>query len=76
MEKNLLMNKTKSGEYSKSKNKEGLDVSYEEKDGIITYTIGNNSEDYSVEPCGGPHAQNTSELGQFKIKKKNQYQRA
>ncbi|MEK7590006.1 MAG: alanine--tRNA ligase-related protein [Patescibacteria group bacterium] len=49
--------------------KEGLDVSYEEKDGIITYTIGNNSEDYSVEPCGGPHAQNTSELGQFKIKK-------
>ncbi len=32
---------------------------------VKTYTIG----EYSMEMCGGPHAQNTSELGCFKIVK-------
>lgn len=32
---------------------------------VKVYTIG----DFSKEICGGPHANNTSELGQFKIKK-------
>jgi len=32
---------------------------------VKVYTIG----DYSCEICGGPHAANTSELGQFKIQK-------
>ncbi|MBL7045264.1 MAG: alanine--tRNA ligase [Parcubacteria group bacterium] len=45
--------------------KEGLNVTNEEKEGVITYSIG----DYSIEPCGGPHIKNTSELGHFKIKK-------
>lgn len=38
---------------------------FEEKYGekVKVYTIG----DFSKEICGGPHAQNTSELGQFKI---------
>tara|TARA_B100002003_G_scaffold10155_2_gene8765 strand:+ start:15108 stop:16778 length:1671 start_codon:yes stop_codon:yes gene_type:complete len=49
--------------------KEGLVVTSEETDGRIIYTIGNKEEKYSVEPCGGPHVKNTSELGEFKIKK-------
>ena len=36
---------------------------YEEK--VKVYTIG----DFSKEVCGGPHVENTSELGKFKIKK-------
>lgn len=36
---------------------------YEEK--VKVYSIG----DYSMEVCGGPHVDNTSELGKFKIKK-------
>ena len=32
---------------------------------VKVYTIG----DFSKEICGGPHAQNTAELGSFKIKK-------
>ena len=32
---------------------------------VKTYTIG----EYSMAMCGGPHAQNTSELGCFKIVK-------
>ena len=36
---------------------------YEEK--VKVYSIG----DYSMEVCGGPHVENTSELGKFKIKK-------
>jgi alanyl-tRNA synthetase len=45
--------------------KEGLDVTNKETNGKITYKIG----DYSVELCGGPHVENTSKLGYFKIKK-------
>jgi alanyl-tRNA synthetase len=52
-----------------AKIKEGLDVSFEEVDGRITYTIGNKEEKYSEELCGGPHVENTSELGYFRIKK-------
>ena len=36
---------------------------YEEK--VKVYSIGN----FSMEVCGGPHVENTSELGKFKIKK-------
>ncbi len=36
---------------------------YEEK--VKVYTIG----DFSKEVCGGPHVENTSELGRFRIKK-------
>jgi len=40
-----------------------FDSKYEEK--VKVYTIGN----YSKEICGGPHVENTGELGVFKIKK-------
>ena len=36
---------------------------------VKVYTIGEGDDVFSVEICGGPHAQNTSELGKFKIKK-------
>ena len=36
---------------------------------VKVYTIGDPSAPYSREICGGPHAQNTSELGHFKILK-------
>jgi alanyl-tRNA synthetase len=32
---------------------------------VKVYTIG----DFSKEVCGGPHVQNTAELGRFRIKK-------
>jgi alanyl-tRNA synthetase len=34
-------------------------------DTVSVYTVG----DFSSEICGGPHVNNTSELGTFKIKK-------
>jgi alanyl-tRNA synthetase len=34
-------------------------------DDVKVYRIG----DFSLEVCGGPHVENTSELGTFKIKK-------
>lgn len=40
---------------------------YEDK--VSVYTIGNDKEVFSRELCGGPHVSNTSELGNFKIKK-------
>ena len=38
-------------------------------DNIKVYTIGEKDDMYSREICGGPHVENTSELGKFKIKK-------
>ena len=41
-------------------------------DVVKVYTMGDGSggeRPFSVEICGGPHANNTSELGRFKIKK-------
>lgn len=35
---------------------------------VTVYTIG----DVSKELCGGPHVNNTKELGKFKLRKKNQ----
>ena len=55
-------------------NAELLDCQYEQKgdeiehkygDKVFVYTVG----DKSVEICGGPHVENTKELGHFKIKK-------
>ncbi len=36
---------------------------------VKVYTIGENDDIFSKEICGGPHIKNTSELGEFKIKK-------
>ncbi len=36
---------------------------------VKVYTIGNSKDQVSVEICGGPHVENTSELSSFKIKK-------
>ncbi|MEX0917476.1 MAG: alanine--tRNA ligase [Candidatus Paceibacterota bacterium] len=38
-------------------------------DTVRIYRIGKGEEQYSLEFCGGPHVENTSELGTFKIKK-------
>lgn len=38
-------------------------------DKVKVYTVGDDSAPFSREICGGPHAENTSELGGFKIKK-------
>jgi alanyl-tRNA synthetase len=38
-------------------------------DKVKVYTVGDDKNPYSREICGGPHAQNTGELGVFKIKK-------
>ena len=61
--------KQKVADIVNEKIQEGLEVSFEEIDGKIIYSIGNKEGAYSVEPCGGPHVKNTSELGYFKIKK-------
>ncbi len=38
-------------------------------DKVKVYTIGNEKEFFSKEICGGPHVENTKDLGEFKIKK-------
>ncbi|MEA1937185.1 MAG: alanine--tRNA ligase, partial [Patescibacteria group bacterium] len=44
---------------------------FEDKYGerVKVYTIGEGDDIFSVEICGGPHIENTSKLGKFKIKK-------
>ncbi len=46
-------------------------AAFSEKYGDIVkvYTIGDKTNPYSIEICNGPHVQNTSELGKFKIAK-------
>lgn len=46
-------------------------AAFSEKYGDIVkvYTIGEKTNPYSIEICNGPHVQNTSELGKFKIAK-------
>lgn len=53
-------------QYNEAKDKGAMGL-FEDKYGekVKVYSIG----DISVEMCGGPHVENTSELGKFKIKK-------
>ncbi len=44
-------------------------------DMVNVYFVGDPENAFSKEFCGGPHVDNTSELGKFKIKKKNQAQK-
>jgi alanyl-tRNA synthetase len=46
-------------------------AAFSEKYGDIVkvYYIGEKTSPYSIEICNGPHVQNTSELGKFKITK-------
>ena len=46
-------------------------AAFSEKYGDIVkvYTIGDKTDPYSIEICNGPHVQNTSELGKFRIVK-------
>ncbi len=44
-----------------------FDDKYDNK--VKVYTIGEADDVYSREICGGPHVENTSELGKFEIKK-------
>ena len=39
------------------------------QDDVRVYTVGNIGEEFSKEICAGPHVENTSELGTFKITK-------
>lgn len=55
-------------EEAKAENAMGVfESKYGEK--VKVYTIGDNENIVSKEICGGPHVNNTSELGNFKIKK-------
>ena len=38
-------------------------------DKVKVYTVGEGDDIFSKEICGGPHIDNTSTLGKFKIKK-------
>ncbi|MBU1152133.1 alanine--tRNA ligase, partial [Patescibacteria group bacterium] len=38
-------------------------------DTVKVYTAGDGDDKFSMEICGGPHAQNTADLGGFKILK-------
>jgi alanyl-tRNA synthetase len=38
-------------------------------DTVKVYFVGSENDPFSVEICGGPHVENTSELGKFKITK-------
>ena len=44
-----------------------FETKYDEK--VKVYIIGDDSSVFSKEICGGPHVENTSSLGKFKIKK-------
>ena len=46
-------------------------ASFEDRydDTVKLYTIGSPENPFSVEICGGPHVENTSQLGQFRIVK-------
>ncbi|MFH1564250.1 MAG: alanine--tRNA ligase [bacterium] len=55
-------------EEAKNQNAMGVfESKYGEK--VKVYTIGDGDEIFSKEICGGPHAENTGEMGIFKIKK-------
>ncbi|MFC1632962.1 alanine--tRNA ligase [Patescibacteria group bacterium] len=59
-------------EYSKEDvDKMGVVGLFEEKygDQVKVYFIGDDGKEYSKELCGGPHVENTSEIGSFKILK-------
>ena len=49
----------------------GAEGEFESKYGekVKVYTVGEGENIFSKEICGGPHVDNTSELGGFKIKK-------
>ncbi|MBT7706228.1 alanine--tRNA ligase [archaeon] len=51
--------------------KEGAKGVFDDKYGhdVRVYTVGSIGEEFSKEICAGPHVENTSELGTFKIKK-------
>ncbi|MEX0933117.1 MAG: alanine--tRNA ligase-related protein, partial [Candidatus Paceibacterota bacterium] len=67
-EGHLVRSKEMSLEDARSMNAVGVFGSkYGER--VTVYTIGKESEPLSVEICGGPHVENTSELGTFRIVK-------
>ena len=51
--------------------KQGAEGVFESKYGekVKVYSIGSGDDVFSKEICGGPHVENTSELGHFSIKK-------
>jgi alanyl-tRNA synthetase len=53
-------------EKAKEKGAKGVfDSKYDSK--VKVYSIGSINEEFSKEICAGPHVNNTSELGHFKI---------